>query len=148
MNIYGLLCGCAIVFVLWKVFILFYHVAYMYIRARTRRGAGGVWEIMPDRPPSTMQRARNLQKAKRSPKPDVRLSAAKRGYDHIWRSLRAAHLSVNRLCVHCLARGEERMADEVDHIIPHRGDVGLLRDPSNLQSLCKTCHSRKTRSGA
>ena len=36
------------------------------------------------------------------------------------------------------------MATDVDHIVPHRGDARLLYDENNLQSLCKSCHSRKT----
>lgn len=35
-------------------------------------------------------------------------------------------------------------ASEVDHIVPHKGDRGLFFGKSNLQSLCKQCHSRKT----
>jgi len=29
----------------------------------------------------------------------------------------------------------------VDHIRPHRGDLGLFWDSNNWQSLCWTCHS-------
>ena len=35
-------------------------------------------------------------------------------------------------------------ATDVDHIQPHRGDWALFTDPDNLQSLCKSCHDRKT----
>ena len=35
-------------------------------------------------------------------------------------------------------------ATEVDHIQPHRGDWAVFTDRSNLQSLCHSCHSRKT----
>jgi len=28
----------------------------------------------------------------------------------------------------------------VDHIVPHRGDQELFRDPANWQALCKLCH--------
>lgn len=34
----------------------------------------------------------------------------------------------------------ERVAEVVDHIIPHRGDLDLFHDPENWQSLCKHCH--------
>lgn len=37
-----------------------------------------------------------------------------------------------------------RRATEVDHIQPHRGDWAVFTDRSNLQSLCHSCHSRKT----
>jgi 5-methylcytosine-specific restriction protein A len=32
----------------------------------------------------------------------------------------------------------------VDHIRPHKGDRGLLYANENVQSLCESCHSRKT----
>jgi 5-methylcytosine-specific restriction protein A len=36
----------------------------------------------------------------------------------------------------------------VDHVRPHGGDPGLLWDEvNNWQSLCYTCHARKTRAG-
>jgi 5-methylcytosine-specific restriction protein A len=35
-------------------------------------------------------------------------------------------------------------AEVVDHIRPHRGDWALFIDPGNHQSLCKSCHDRKT----
>jgi 5-methylcytosine-specific restriction protein A len=38
-----------------------------------------------------------------------------------------------------------KAATVVDHIIPHQGDMTLFWDAdSNWQSLCKTCHDRKT----
>ena len=32
----------------------------------------------------------------------------------------------------------------VDHKTPHAGNWGLFTDEANLQTLCQTCHSRKT----
>jgi 5-methylcytosine-specific restriction protein A len=32
----------------------------------------------------------------------------------------------------------------VDHIQPHRGNWARFIDRDNLQSLCKSCHDRKT----
>jgi len=48
------------------------------------------------------------------------------------------------LCVHCEERGRVAPAQEVDHIIAHRGDMTLFWDTNNWASLCKPCHSRKT----
>ncbi len=31
-----------------------------------------------------------------------------------------------------------------DHITPHRGDLTLFYDESNLQPMCWSCHTRKT----
>lgn len=57
-----------------------------------------------------------------------------------WRALRAAQLRANPLCVYCKARGMDTAANIADHKKPHKGDRGLFFDPTNLQSLCKTCH--------
>ena len=77
----------------------------------------------------------------------ARESAASRGYDSGWRKARLLYLRRNPLCVECL--GEKRLvpATVVDHIIPHRGDTRLFWDQGNWQSLCKTCHDKKTGSG-
>lgn len=62
--------------------------------------------------------------------------------DRRWPALR---LSAKRRdgwkCVKCNAIGRL----EVDHILPVRSHPERAFDLSNLQSLCVTCHSRKTR---
>lgn len=50
------------------------------------------------------------------------------------------------MCRYCTQNGRETLAGVVDHIIPHKGDLTLLRDPNNLQSLCTTCHNRTKQS--
>jgi 5-methylcytosine-specific restriction protein A len=40
--------------------------------------------------------------------------------------------------------GVVRLAQVVDHAIPHHGDVAVFWNPNNWQSLCKCCHDRKT----
>jgi len=66
-----------------------------------------------------------------------------------WRDrLRPLQLSKQPLCAHCIDRGEITLAMDVDHKIPHNGNYWLQRDPDNLQSLCKACHTRKTRGKA
>ena len=69
----------------------------------------------------------------------------------IWTDdLRPAQLLREPFCRECAARyppGDPRhrtWASVVDHITPHRGDWGKFIDPANHQSLCKTCHDRKT----
>ena len=61
-----------------------------------------------------------------------------------WRQLRAAQLLREPWCRECEARGIRQRATDVDHIRPHRGDWETFTDPRNLQSLCHSCHSRKT----
>lgn len=76
---------------------------------------------------------------------DNRESAARRGYDNNWKKLRAMVLRERPLCsdpfnIH---GNNVVVATEVDHIIPiaQGGDYSL----GNLQPLCSTCHSKKTR---
>lgn len=61
-----------------------------------------------------------------------------------WHRLREMHLAMHPLCADCRELGQLRAAREVDHITPHRGDPRLMWRASNLQSLCRSCHSRKT----
>ncbi|GIV49880.1 MAG: hypothetical protein KatS3mg038_0401 [Candidatus Kapaibacterium sp.] len=82
-------------------------------------------------------------KRKAPPRP----SSAERGYGGSWRRAREKYLQANPLCVACLAAGKYTPATIVDHIIPHRGDARLFWDVNNWQSLCASCHSRKTRQG-
>jgi 5-methylcytosine-specific restriction protein A len=47
-------------------------------------------------------------------------------------------------CVFCLRDlGIKRLAEVVDHIVPHKGDDKLFLSTDNLQSLCKRCHDVK-----
>lgn len=56
-----------------------------------------------------------------------------------WRKLRATMLAQYPKCRQC-----GRPSSEVDHIIAHKGHYGLFYGKDNLQTLCKSCHSRKT----
>lgn len=59
-----------------------------------------------------------------------------------WTRIRKAKLMQNPLCEHCDRRGVVSLAKEVDHIVSL--EAGGTDDPSNLQSLCKDCHYKKT----
>lgn len=73
-------------------------------------------------------------------------TASARGYGYRWQQMAAAFRKAHPLCAACLAEGRYTPAACVDHIIPHCGDPALLYDTNNLQSLCWSCHSRKTAS--
>jgi len=65
-------------------------------------------------------------------------------YTYQWRRTSKAFLKEHPLCVHCEKEGRLTPATEVDHIIPHGGNRKLFWDRKNWQSLCKSCHSKKT----
>ena len=61
-----------------------------------------------------------------------------RGYDHTYRKARAIVMAEEPLCRMCGVR----LATECDHITPkHKGGTDAR---SNLQALCKPCHTDKT----
>jgi 5-methylcytosine-specific restriction protein A len=69
-----------------------------------------------------------------------RPSASLRGYDRKWQRESKAYLArpENRYC----ACNCGRIADMVDHVIPHRGDKKLFWSRSNWQPMASSpCHS-------
>ena len=75
-----------------------------------------------------------------------RASARQRGYDTTWEKFSRQYRSDHPLCVRCLGFRRTEPAAVVDHIRPHRGNMALFWDVSNLQSLCARCHNHKTHS--
>lgn len=64
----------------------------------------------------------------------------------VWRErIRPHQLAVEPLCEWCKALDVVEVATDVDHVRRPNGDVMLERDMRNLQSLCKSHHSTKTR---
>jgi hypothetical protein len=62
-----------------------------------------------------------------------------------WREHRLHFLQSNPLCVHCSMKGKVTAANVVDHIIPVRVDDSInFFDSDNHQSLCESCHNRKS----
>lgn len=60
-----------------------------------------------------------------------------------WLAIRKYQLIKDPWCAECLKNGQHIFATECDHINPHRGDANKFFG-GPFQSLCKSCHSRKT----
>lgn len=72
-------------------------------------------------------------------------SSSARGYDAAWRKLRlVALLRDNYLCQICLKDDRPTPARDVDHILTVAEHPELRLELDNLQSLCSTCHKKKT----
>ena len=66
-------------------------------------------------------------------------------YNHKWQQERLVWLNEHPLCSACLEQGKTTLATVVDHVVPHKGDAVLFWDSTgNWQSLCATCHNRKS----
>jgi 5-methylcytosine-specific restriction protein A len=63
-----------------------------------------------------------------------------------WRRLRDWHLRRHPLCVVCERLGFAVAATDLDHIQSLAEHPDLALTESNLQSLCRPCHTAKTRS--
>jgi 5-methylcytosine-specific restriction endonuclease McrA len=73
-----------------------------------------------------------------------RKSARERGYDWRWQKARRAFLAAHPLCAPCERLGRLTPAAEVDHIVPHHGDMALFWDRANWQPICRPCHESKS----
>ena len=58
--------------------------------------------------------------------------------------LRKKYMSQHIFCAACALSGDDKPAQELDHIIPVRVAPDLKYTESNWQPLCKSCHSWKT----
>ena len=95
---------------------------------------------MPVKPKTYTQRLYDTGRLKREV--ETRPSSFKRGYNTYWKRVRLVKLQQDPLCVKCNEKGRMTPATEVDHIVPLR--KGGTHKGDNLQSLCKSCHSKKT----
>jgi 5-methylcytosine-specific restriction protein A len=78
------------------------------------------------------------------PSRERRGTASQRGYGSRWQRARAGYLLSHPYCAACECDGKITLANVVDHIVPHRGDMALFWRAANWQPLCTTCHNRKT----
>lgn len=58
--------------------------------------------------------------------------------------LRPEQLLREPFCRECARNNVRTRATDVDHVVDHKGDWQRFTDRGNLQSLCHSCHSRKT----
>jgi 5-methylcytosine-specific restriction enzyme A len=68
-------------------------------------------------------------------------TSGQRGYDYEWQCYRRDYLAEHPLCA-IKGEGCTLAATVVDHVLPHRGNVALFRDPDNHQPACAHCHSQ------
>ena len=66
---------------------------------------------------------------------------------HRWRKLRLRYLVDNPLCIECKRSGRTEAAVDVHHKIRRMDAPELAYDVSNLESLCRSCHSKETSRG-
>lgn len=66
-------------------------------------------------------------------------TTTEQGYGTVWQKVRKHHLLEHPLCELCKQAGKVKAAREVHHIKPINQGGG--NENSNLQSLCKSCHS-------
>ena len=64
-----------------------------------------------------------------------------------WSELRKRKQDEAPFCVDCEKEGKTRVWTELDHEVPHRGDLSLFWDYSNLSGRCREHHQSKTGRG-
>ena len=104
--------------------------------------------LKPCRHPGCRSLTRDGYCPKHKPKRAPRRTSAEY---HSWYSLpvwtddlRPAQLLREPFCRECARHGRRVRATDVDHIVDHKGEWSKFCDRSNLESLCHSCHSRKT----
>ena len=64
-----------------------------------------------------------------------------------WRRMSTWKLNETPWCEDCKEDGKITPAADVDHVLPRHSHPHLSLEGSNLRSLCKRCHARKTAKG-
>jgi len=81
-----------------------------------------------------------------------------RGYTHEWSKRALLFRQRFPLCgmrpggrvpvmSQCYDEGRLTAAEQVDHVVPHKGDMDLFWDEDNWQALCASCGGRKSAAG-
>ena len=74
-------------------------------------------------------------------------NAAKRGFDHRWRTWRIGYLKRHPLCVDCSRHGIVRLARDLHHVKKLIYFPDLKYSEENILGLCQSCHSVRTSRG-
>jgi len=77
----------------------------------------------------------------------TRANSYSRGYDNIWRAARDHHIQNFPLCADCYKKNIYTPMNDVHHIKKLAEHPELKYDSNNLMSLCKSCHSIRTKNG-
>lgn len=89
----------------------------------------------------------------------ARGSRQQRGYDNRWARRAQLFRAKYPLCgdrpgglppvmSKCHDEGRKTLGYQVDHVVPHHGDQRLFWDElNNWQTLCSSCHTRKSMAG-
>lgn len=95
-----------------------------------------------------VSRGRCARHANMPKRPDLRESAARRGYDATWAKCRAAFLRANPICHDCgAALLDQKRRGHVHHVQKLADRPDLRLDWSNLMALCDSCHTARTNRG-
>ncbi len=78
-----------------------------------------------------------------SHKPETDYRSDRFYHSHLWTKFSRWFRADHPLCQVCLDHGVIKGADMVDHITPLR-DGGAKLDLGDLQSLCNSCHGKKS----
>ena len=93
--------------------------------------------------PNIKKSCRRPSIAERKPQEGRKHSNTKFYQSTAWRKLRKVKLEQDPLCEECLKKGIHNPAKVADHIVSiNQGGAAL--DIANLQSLCNTCHNKKS----
>lgn len=68
-------------------------------------------------------------------------SAAERGYGPRWQKASRAFRGQHPLCEYCQLNGQLTPATCVDHLYPHRGDMGIFWRSEWWVASCDECHN-------
>lgn len=95
---------------------------------------------MPVKPPTFRPRSMRAPTQRREADDQRRGSARERGYSARWDRESATFRRAHPLCLGCQAVERVEPSTVTDHIVPHKGDRGLLWDMANWQPCCAWHH--------